>query len=91
MAKSCLGLQPTKLLRPGDFPGKKLEWVASLRPGDLPNPGIEPASLTSRALAGGFFTTSTTWEFPGDSVRKESSYHAGDLGSIPGSGRSLGR
>ena len=31
-------------------------------PGDLPNPGIEPASLMSPALAGGFFTTSTTWE-----------------------------
>ena len=25
--------------------------------GDLPNRGIEPASLTSPALAGGFFTT----------------------------------
>ena len=31
-------------------------------PGDLLDPGIEPASLTSPALAGGFFTTSTTWE-----------------------------
>ena len=30
-------------------------------PGDLPNPGIEPPSLRSPALAGGFFTTSTTW------------------------------
>ena len=30
--------------------------------GDLPIPGIEPASLTSPALAGGFFTTSATWE-----------------------------
>ena len=29
---------------------------------DLPNPGIEPASPKSPALAGGFFTTSTTWE-----------------------------
>ena len=29
-------------------------------PGDLPNPGIEPASRTSPALAGRFFTTSTT-------------------------------
>ena len=29
-------------------------------PGDLPYPGIEPASLTSPALAGGFFTTSAT-------------------------------
>ena len=31
-------------------------------PGDLPNPGIEPTSLLSLALAGGFSTTSTTWE-----------------------------
>ena len=31
-------------------------------PGDLPDPGIEPGSLTSLALAGGFFTTSATWE-----------------------------
>ena len=29
-------------------------------PGDLPDPGIEPVSLTSLALAGGFFTTSAT-------------------------------
>ena len=31
-------------------------------PGDLPIPGIEPASLASPALAGGFFITDTTWE-----------------------------
>ena len=31
-------------------------------PGDLPNPGIEPVSLMSPALAGRFFTTSTTWD-----------------------------
>ena len=31
-------------------------------PGDLPDPGIEPASLMSPALAGGFFTISTTWK-----------------------------
>ena len=31
-------------------------------PGHLPDLGIEPASLASPALAGGFFTTSTTWE-----------------------------
>ena len=31
-------------------------------PGDLPDLGIEPMSLISPALAGGFFTTSTTWE-----------------------------
>ena len=31
-------------------------------PGNLPNPGIEPKFLMSPALAGRFFTTSTTWE-----------------------------
>ena len=31
-------------------------------PGDLPDPGIEPTSLLSPALAGMFFTTSATWE-----------------------------
>ena len=35
-------------------------------PGDLPKPEIEPyvLSLMSPALAGGFFTTSTTWKVP---------------------------
>ena len=33
-------------------------------PGDLPDPGIKPTSLISRPLAGGFFTTSATWEAP---------------------------
>ena len=47
-----------------------LEWVAistsrrSLPPGDLPDPGIEPVSLASPALTGGFFTTNATWEVP---------------------------
>ena len=31
-------------------------------PRDLPDPGIEPPSLMSAALAGGFFATSATWE-----------------------------
>ena len=31
-------------------------------PGDLPKLGIEPVSLMSPALEGGFFTTSTIWE-----------------------------
>ena len=33
-------------------------------PGDLPHPGIKSKSLTSPALAGWFFTTSTTREVP---------------------------
>ena len=35
--------------------------------GDLPNPGIEPVSLMSPALAGRFFTTSASWEPPSGS------------------------
>ena len=31
-------------------------------PGDLPDRGIEPASLASPVLVGGFFTTGATWE-----------------------------
>ena len=31
-------------------------------PGDLPNPGNELMSLIPPVLAGGFFTTSSTWE-----------------------------
>ena len=34
-------------------------------PGDLHNPGVEPVSLMSPALAGGFFTAGATWEAPG--------------------------
>ena len=40
----------------GILQARILEWVAFLPPGELPNPGIEPASLTSPALAGEFFT-----------------------------------
>ena len=40
-----------------------LEWVAMpFSKGDLSDPGIDPHSLMSPALAGRFFTTSTTWE-----------------------------
>ena len=38
-----------------------LQWPP---PGELPNPGIEPTSLMSPALAGGLFITGTTWEAP---------------------------
>ena len=48
-------------------------------PGDLPDPGIEPASLTSPALAGGFFTTSATWEAPFPSIPPNNSKMASCL------------
>ena len=39
-----------------------LDWLPLPTLGDLPDPGIEPASLTPPALAGGFFTTRATSE-----------------------------
>ena len=39
-----------------------LERLPCPAPGDLPNPALQHASLISPVLAGGFFTTSATWE-----------------------------
>ena len=41
-------------------------------PGDLLHPGIEPASLTSPSLAGGFFTTSKIYVTSSQMQRKRS-------------------
>ena len=43
-------------------PGKNTGVMPCPPPGDLPNTGTEPTSLMSPALAGGFFTSSATWE-----------------------------
>ena len=51
-------------------------------PGDLPDPGIEPVSLIYPALA--------CEGFPGGSAGEESACNVGDLGSVPGLGRSPG-
>ena len=45
----------------GILQARILEWLLYSSPGDLPNSETEPVSLMSPALAGGFFTTSTTW------------------------------
>ena len=45
------------------------ESVACPPPGNLLDPVMESVSLTSPALAGGFSTTSTTWEAPLYSIR----------------------
>ena len=37
-------------------------------PGNLPELGLKPTSLKFSAMAGGFFTTSTTWEAPVEST-----------------------
>ena len=50
------------LLSPGFSRQKYWTGLPFPSPGDLPNPGIEPRSP---ALAGRFFTPSTTWEATG--------------------------
>ena len=57
-----MGCSPLVSYVHGILQARILEWVAMPSLGDLPNPGIEPSSLTSPALASGFFTTSATWE-----------------------------
>ena len=87
---SCVQLCATpctvaaRLLCPWDPPGKNT-GVGCLcpPPKDLLDPGVEPMSLVSPTLAGGLFTT-------GGSEVKASACNVGDLGSIPGSGRSPG-
>ena len=63
-------------------------------PGDLPEPGIEPGfpaleadALTSQPPCK---LSLLSIHFPGGSEVKASASNAGDLGSIPGSGRSPG-
>ena len=53
---SCSGDSSGKITRVGCHSG------CHLLQGDLPNSGMEPTSLTSPALAGGFFTTTATWK-----------------------------
>ena len=61
--QSCLTLcNPMNCSLPGSsihgiLQARILEGLPCPPPGDLPNPGIEPVSLMSPALAGGFFTT----------------------------------
>ena len=46
----------------GILQARILECLPCIPPGGLPNAGIKPTSLCLTALAGSFFTASTTWE-----------------------------
>ena len=48
----------------GILQARILEWVAMPSSRGSSRPGMEPGSLTSPALAGGFFITNATWEAP---------------------------
>ena len=66
--RSCVQLYdpiPSRLLCPWGFSSKNTRVGCHfLLQGNLPDPGIEPMSLVSPALAGGFFTSSATWGAP---------------------------
>ena len=47
---------PSSSLVCGILEARKLEWIAISRLGNLPDPGIEPTSPESPALAGKCFT-----------------------------------
>ena len=50
-------MEPARLLCPWNFLGKNTGvGCCFLLSGHLPDPGVEPVSLMSPALAGGFFT-----------------------------------
>ena len=71
-------------------------WVSEWRPGeaasllDCKRHEISPLSLPRPAPGFGYWIISLSSYFPGDSGGRESACNAGDLGSIPGSGRSPG-
>ena len=48
----------------GILQARILDWVAMSSSRESSQPRTEPKSLTSPALADGFFTTSTTWQVP---------------------------
>ena len=50
----------------GILQARIMEWVAMPSSRGSPDPGIESTSLTSPAMAGRFYTTSSTWEAPKD-------------------------
>ena len=61
----CVTLWTTACQAPLPIGFSRQEYWSGLPcplPGDLTNPGIKPTSLTSPALAGGFFTTRATWK-----------------------------
>ena len=72
--QSCLTLcSPMDCNLPGSsvhgiLQARTMDWFAMPFSRDLPELGIEPASLMSPGLAGGFSTTSTTWQALGNSL-----------------------
>ena len=61
ISDSRMNLPPSSQAHPTSNPEELIYWPFP-SPGDLPDPGIDPTSLASPALAGRLFTTRATWE-----------------------------
>ena len=57
-----MGCSPLDSSVHGIFQARILEWVVISYSRVIPDPGIEPVSLASPALAGRFFTNYIIWE-----------------------------
>ena len=73
LLQSCLTLTPWTVAHQASLSmgfSRQEHWsgLPFPPPRDLPDPGIEPVSLGCPALAGGFFTTSATWEAPTNKI-----------------------
>ena len=82
VAQSCLtlcdphGLEPTRLLCPGNSPGKNTGvGYHFLLQEIFPTQGSNQYLFISPALTGGFFTTSATWEAPNMYMDKSNTFN----------------
>ena len=71
VSDSCdpMDFRPPSSSDHGSFQAEYWSGLPFPFPGDLPDPGIEAMPLASPALAGGFFTTSATWEAPSNPLK----------------------
>ena len=68
----------------GILQGRTQMGCHALLQGDCPDPETEPKSFTSPALAGGFFTTSTTWEATAEGLTRWLSNFSPGQGQVSG-------
>ena len=69
-------------------PSRKCSWSTWTLISNILMKTKEDLSFLSRTLTANWWAVSATEGFPGSSTGKESACNAGDLGSIPGLGRS---
>ena len=72
---SSMDCSPPGISVHGNFAGKNTGVLPFPPLGDLPDPGIKPSSLASSALAGGFFSSTTTWRVSDHLLNADASFY----------------